>query len=164
MEILPLVICIILFILGLLGTVLPVLPGAILIYGGMLIYGIMTGFESINVNFFLLQALILIIIFLIDFIASIIGTRHFGGSKQAIWGAGIGTILGLILMPPIGIFIGPFLGAVIAEILLGNELQQAVRVGIGSLIGILGGTLLKLCMEIIMIIYFFIHIYLNTSP
>ena len=136
MDILPLVICIILFILGLLGTVLPVLPGAILIYGGMVIYGIMTGFASLNIYFFIIQALILIIIFLVDFIASFIGTRHFGGSKQAIWGAGIGTILGLFLMPPIGIFIGPFLGAVIAEILLGKELQEAVRVGVGSLLGL----------------------------
>lgn len=159
MGILPLAISIIMFILGLLGTVLPVLPGAILIYGGMLIYGIMTSFESLNVNFFLLQALILIIIYLVDFISTFIGTRHFGGSKQAIWGAGIGAFLGLILMPPIGVFIGTFLGAVIAEIILGNELQQAVRVGIGSLIGILGGTLLKLLMEIIMIIYFFVQIY-----
>ena len=159
MVMLPLVISIIFFILGLLGTVLPVLPGAILIYAGMLVYGMMTGFKSMTVNFFLIQALILIIIFLVDFLASLIGTRHFGGSKQAIYGAGIGTLLGLFVMPPVGIFVGPFLGAVIAELLLGKQLQEAIRVGIGSFIGIVGGTLLKLLMEIIMIVYFFIQVY-----
>jgi len=110
MKILPLVVCIIFFILGLLGTVLPVLPGAILIYGGMLLYGIMTGFRNMNMMFFLIQALILIIIFLVDFIASYVGTRYFGGSKQALLGAGIGTVLGFFIMPPIGIFVGSFLG------------------------------------------------------
>ncbi len=87
------------------------------------------------------------------------GPRHFGGSKQAIYGAGIGTLLGLFIMPPVGIFVGPFLGAVIAELLLGKQLQEAIRVGIGSFIGIVGGTLLKLLMEIIMIVYFFIQVY-----
>ena len=159
MKVLPLVVCIVLFILGLLGTVLPVLPGAILIYGGMLVYGIMTGFKNLTLYFFLIQALILIIIFLVDFIASVIGTRHFGGSKQAILGALIGTILGMFIMPPIGIFIGPFLGAVVAELILEKQLQEAIRVGICTLIGMMGGTLLKLFMEIIMIIYFFIQVY-----
>ncbi|MDD4569327.1 MAG: DUF456 domain-containing protein [Tepidanaerobacteraceae bacterium] len=158
METTALILSIILFIFGLLGTILPILPGAILIYGGMLLYGVMTGFETLDANFFLLQALVLVLIFFIDFIASSVGTRHFGGSKQAIWGAVVGTFLGLIFFPPLGIVIGPFLGAVVIEILRGSEIKPAIRVGIGSLLGILGGTFLKLFAEILMIIYFFMQI------
>lgn len=80
-----LILTIILFIAGLLGTILPILPGAILIYGGMVLYGFMTKFATLNANFFLLQALALVVIFSIDFLASAAGTRRFNGSKQAAW-------------------------------------------------------------------------------
>ncbi|EHQ87607.1 DUF456 domain-containing protein [Desulfosporosinus youngiae] len=158
METTALILSIILFIAGLLGTILPILPGAVLIYGGMLLYGFMTKFASLDVNFFLLQALVLILIFSIDFLASAAGTRRSNGSKQAAWGAVIGTIFGIISFGPLGIVIGPFLGAVIAELVRGIELNQAIRVGFGTLIGILGGTVLKLCAEILMIVYFFMRI------
>lgn len=153
-----LILSIILFIAGVAGTVLPILPGAILIYGGMLLYGFMTKFTTLDANFFLLQALVLVLIFSIDFLASAIGTKRFNGSKQASWGAIIGTVLGLIFFGPLGIVIGPFLGAVLAEVLQGREIYQAIRVGFGTLVGILGGTVLKLCAEILMIIYFFMSI------
>lgn len=158
METTALILSIILFIAGLLGTILPILPGAVLIYGGMLLYGFMTKFASLDVNFFLLQALVLVLIFSIDFLASAAGTRRSNGSKQAAWGAVIGTIFGIISFGPLGIVIGPFLGAVIAELVRGIELNQAIRVGFGTLIGILGGTVLKLCAEILMIVYFFMRI------
>ncbi len=158
MQTTALILAIIFFIAGLLGTILPILPGAILIYAGMLIYGFMTGFTALDATFFLLQALVLVLIFAVDFLASAVGTRHFDGSKQAAWGALIGTILGLIFFGPLGIAIGPFLGAVIAELLRGIQLEKAIYVGFGTLIGFLGGTVLKLGAEVLMIIYFFISI------
>ncbi|SHI20255.1 DUF456 domain-containing protein [Desulfosporosinus lacus] len=158
METTALILSIIFFVAGLLGTILPILPGAILIYGGMLLYGFMTKFSTLDANFFLLQALVLVLVFSVDFVASAAGTRRFNGSKQAAWGAIIGTILGLIFFAPLGIVIGPFLGAVVAELLRGIQINQAIRVGFGTLVGILGGTVLKLCAEILMIVYFFIRI------
>ncbi|MCB8816125.1 DUF456 domain-containing protein [Desulfosporosinus shakirovi] len=158
METTALILSIIFFVAGLLGTILPILPGSILIYGGMLLYGFMTKFSTLDANFFLLQALVLVLVFSVDFVASAAGTRRFNGSKQAAWGAIIGTILGLIFFGPLGIVIGPFLGAVVAELLRGIQINQAIRVGFGTLVGILGGTVLKLCAEILMIVYFFIRI------
>lgn len=158
METTALILAIIFFIAGLLGTILPILPGAILIYAGMLIYGFMTRFATLDANFFLLQALVLVLTFTVDFLASAVGSRHFNGSKQAAWGAIIGTILGLIIFGPLGIAIGPFLGAVVAELLRGIQLNQAIHVGFGTLVGFLGGTILKLGAEVLMIIYFFISI------
>lgn len=152
-----LIIAIILFIVGLLGTVLPILPGAILIYAGMLIYGFMTGFATLDFTFFLIQGLVFAFIFVVDYWATAAGTRRFGGSKQAGWGAAIGMIVG-IFFGPLGIVIGPFLGAVGAELLRKTELSLAIRVGFGTLVGLLGGTIIKLGVEILMIIYFFIKI------
>ncbi|MCR6546178.1 DUF456 domain-containing protein [Dehalobacterium formicoaceticum] len=153
-----LVVAVIFFVAGLLGTVLPVLPGAILIFAGMLIYGFMTRFAALDVPFFILQGLIVIIIFLVDYIASAAGTKRYGGSKQAAWGSVIGTILGVIILGPIGIIIGPFVGAVVVELIRGIKMIPAVRAGFGTIMGILGGTLIKIGAEIIMIVYFFMRI------
>lgn len=158
METTALILSIILFAVGILGTVLPVLPGAILIYGGMLLYGFMTHFSSLDANFFLIQAFVLVLIFSVDFISSIVGTKSFGGSKNAVWGAIIGTMLGIVLFGPLGVIIGPFLGAVAAELLRREDLNKAIRIGFGTLVGFLGGTFLKICAEIIMIVYFFMRI------
>ncbi|AGA69127.1 hypothetical protein Desdi_1638 [Desulfitobacterium dichloroeliminans LMG P-21439] len=152
-----LIIAIILFIVGLLGTVLPILPGAILIYVGMLIYGLMTGFTTLDFTFYLIQGLVFAFILLVDYWATVEGTRRFGGSKQAGWGAAIGLIVGLFFVP-LGIVVGPFIGAVVAELLRKADLSQAIRVGFGTLVGLLGGTIIKLGVEILMIIYFFVRI------
>lgn len=159
MRYLPLVLASLLFLVGILGTVLPVLPGAILIYGGMLLYGYMTKFATLTTNFFVLQAVALLLVFLIDFLATAVGTKRYGGSRVASFGAAIGTLIGIFFFPPLGIVIGPFVGAVLAELLNGKETNHALRVGFGTLIGLLGGTILKLVIEAGMIIYFFLTIF-----
>lgn len=158
METTALIIAIILFIIGLIGTILPFLPGAVLIYAGMLIYGFMTGFATLDAYFFVLQGLVLVVLFAIDYLASAVGTRRYGGSKQAAWGAVIGGILGIFVLGPLGIILGPFIGAVGAELIRGISMNEALRIGVGTLIGIVGGTVLKLGIEVCMIIYFFVRI------
>lgn len=157
MSTFALILAIILFIVGLIGTILPLLPGAALIFGGMLIYGFMTKFATLDASFFLLQALALVLIFLVDYFASAVGTKRYGGSKQATWGAIIGAVVG-VFFGPIGIVIGPFLGAVGAEYLNRKDISKALRVGFGTIVGILGGTVVKIGAEILMIVYFFMKI------
>ncbi|MDP2856995.1 MAG: DUF456 domain-containing protein [Bacillota bacterium] len=158
MTTIALILAIIAFIAGLIGTVMPVLPGPVLIYAGMLLYGAMTDFASLDSGFFVMQAIALAIVFSVDYVASAVGTRLFGGSKQAAVGAIIGTVPALVFLGPLGIVIGPFVGAVAIELLRGAKLTAAVRVGFGTLIGTLGGTLFKLCAEVVMIVYFFIKV------
>jgi uncharacterized protein YqgC (DUF456 family) len=158
MDPLALGLAIILFLLGLLGIFLPALPGVILIYAGMLLYGFMTGFALLDAWFFLWQGLALGITFLIDYLAAIVGAKRYGGSRYAIWGAVLGTLLGVVLLGPFGAIMGPFLGAVLGEVLRGTALEQAVRVGFGTLLGFLGGSLLKLGIAVLMLTYFFITI------
>jgi len=158
LKTLALVLAIIMFLIGLIGTILPALPGVLLIFGGMLVYGFMTGFASLSIWFFVMQLLVMAVIFIVDFIASAVSTKKYGGSRQAAFGAAVGTILGVIILGPLGIIIGPFAGSVAAEVLLGKEIKQAVKVGFGSLVGVMGGTLFKLTAEALMIIYFFMSI------
>ncbi|HHV64109.1 MAG TPA: DUF456 family protein [Peptococcaceae bacterium] len=158
METIALILTFVLFIAGLVGTVLPLLPGAALIYGGMLLYGLLTKFATLDLTFFLLQALVLILIFAVDYLASAAGTRRFGGSKQAAWGAVAGAVVG-IFFGPLGIILGPFLGAVAIELIRGTAADKAIRAGFGTIIGILGGTIVKLAIEVLMIIYFFMRIF-----
>jgi uncharacterized protein YqgC (DUF456 family) len=147
-----------LFILGLVGTLLPLLPGPVFIYAGMLLYGVLTGFATLDTNFFLLQGMALLFLFTLDFIATAAGSRHFGGSKQAALGAVVGTLIGVFIFGPFGIILGPFLGAVTVEFIRGKRANQAVTAGFGTIIGLLGGTVIKLSIEILMIIYFFLNI------
>lgn len=158
MNTLALIISIILFILGIIGTIFPALPGAILVYGGMLVYGFMTGFKSLDLSFFLIQAIILLFTFVADFIATAESTKRFGGSKRAQWGAAIGTLVGVFIFGPLGIILGPFGGATLAELIAGVKIEKAIRVGFGSVVGAFGGAIFKIIAEIIMIIYFFINI------
>ncbi len=153
-----LVLAVLLFLLGLAGTVLPLLPGVILIYAGMLLYGFLTDFTSLGVLFFVQQGIAVLFVFSLDYVAAAMGTRRLGGSKLAAWGAALGILPGILLLGPLGIIAGPFLGAVIAELLTGKQPDAAVRVGFGTLLGLAGGTILKLVTEVLMITWFFMNI------
>lgn len=151
-------VALIFFAIGIIGTILPMLPGSVMVFAGMVIYGFMTGFESLGIYFFILEFIVLLITFLIDFVATAASTRKYGGSKKASIGAVIGTLIGLVFLGPLGIIIGPFFGASAAELLSGTDINQAVRAGFGSLVGVLGGTIIKLGAEALMIVYFFMNI------
>lgn len=149
---------VLLFLLGLAGIVLPVLPGVILIYAGMLLYGLLTGFAALDANFYLLQGMALLLTFFVDYLAATTGTRRYGGSRRAAWGAAAGILFGFFLLGPFGMIIGPFMGAVLAELSGGKKPEQAVRTGLGTLIGFLGGTVIKFAIALLMIIWFFVRI------
>lgn len=142
------------FILGIIGTLLPVLPGALTIWAGMLIYGFFTDFKGLSFTFYIIQGLIVVAVMFVDYFAAALGTKYYGGSRKAVWGTVLGTIPGLVFFGPAGVIIGPFAGAVIAELVQGRPIPEAFRSGIGSLIGFLGGTVVKFTFEAAMIIWF----------
>lgn len=158
MSIAGVVIAVIFFTVGVIGTVLPALPGAPLIWLGMLIYGLFEKFNNLSWTFFLGQGLAVALIFLVDYLAGIWGVKRYGGSKAAVWGSILGGVLGVLLMGPFGLIFGPFIGAVFGELYQKSPLDKAFRVGMGTLLGFLGGTVLKLGIEALMIIWFFMKI------
>ncbi len=156
MQPLPLIVALIFFLLGIIGTFLPILPGVFLIWVGMFIYGIMTGFEGLSFSFFFFQGMAALLVIVVDYMAVALGSKKFGGPKAASWGAAWGILLGFLVMGPAGIIFGPFLGALAGGFLVGLPLKRAIHVSFGALIGFLGGLVLKLAMEAAMIIWFFI--------
>ncbi|MGQ9512742.1 DUF456 domain-containing protein [Thermodesulfitimonas sp.] len=158
MSTVGLVVAVIFFLAGLAGTILPILPGAPLILAGMVIYGLFTGFVKLNLLFFVGQALLVALTFAVDYLASAWGVARHGGSKLAIWGSAIGLLIGAFFAPA-GIILGPFAGAFLGELVASRRSVHSLRVGVGSLIGFFGGTLVKLAIEIGMVIWFFAAIF-----
>jgi len=132
-----------LVIVGLLGVVLPALPGLPLVFAGMLVAAWAGGFEEIGVFPLVVLGLLTLVSFLVDFWATAHGAKRVGASRKALVGAVLGTFAGLFFAP-IGLFIGPFVGALIGELLHGRELGAAARVGFGTWLGIVLAIVLKL--------------------
>ncbi len=140
-------------LVGLAGAVLPVLPGPPLSYLGILLLH-WTARYQFSSKFLLIWAAITIVVFMLDQVIPVWGTKKFGGSKQGVWGSVIGLLIGLIFFPPFGILIGSFAGAVAGELVAGKQSQQALRSGVGSLMGFVAGTTLKLIVSGMLCWYF----------
>jgi len=157
-SIIGIILAVVFFTIGVLGTILPALPGAPLIWLGMLIYGFFVKFQNLPLVFYIGQGLVVLLIFLIDYLASIWGVRRYGGSKEAVWGSVLGGLLGILVLGPFGLIFGPFVGAVVGELYRRSSLDKALEVGMGTLLGFLGGAVLKLSIEAVMIIWFFMAV------
>jgi uncharacterized protein YqgC (DUF456 family) len=152
MDYVLLALAIALMIVGIAGCLLPVLPGPPLSFLGIVLLHL-TRFANISKNLFIILGAVAIIVTIIDYVVPIWGTRHFGGSKYGMRGATVGLIIGLFLGPP-GIIIGPFLGAVVGELIFKDDLKYAIKAGFGSLLGFLTGIGLKLAASLLMTFYF----------
>ena len=138
-----------LFLIGLAGTILPTLPGNLLIFAGALVYGIFTEFEEVTLWVLAALAGISIGAQILDYVAEAYGAKRFGATKYGILGAIIGGIVGLMTLNIAGLILGLFLGTVIPELLFGGRsLKGALSIGWGSLLGFLGGTLMKLILAL----------------
>lgn len=157
-EIIALIVASLFFLVGLIGTLLPILPGAPVIWLGMIVYGIIAGFENFGLLFFAAQALLAVGVMAVDYIFTAMGSRYFGGSKAAFWGAAAGLLIGLFFFP-IGLLIGPFLGAVLADLLFRKRTDLALKSGIGASLGFLSALPIKLTLEAIMIAWFITRVF-----
>lgn len=143
MDYFLLVLSILLIITGLLGCVLPVLPGPPFSFLGLLLLHF-TKFADFTVTLLIVTAVLAIIVTVLDYVVPIWGTKKFGGSKAGQWGATIGMIIGMLFLGPLGLIFGPLVGAIIGELIKGTESRQALRAGFGAFIGFLLGVGLKL--------------------
>lgn len=139
---------------GILGCVLPILPGPPLSYLGILLLQLTSRYQF-STRFMVIWAIITVVVYALDYIIPAWGTKKFGGSKRGVWGSLIGLVIGLFFFPPFGIIIGPFVGAIVGELSSGKDSGSALKSGFGSFIGFLAGTLLKLIASGMMTWYFF---------
>lgn len=154
MEILGWVLVVLLFIIGMAGTIYPILPGVLAIYAAFFVYGFLISFKDFDIYFWIIQTLILAVLFVADYAVSAWGVKRFGGTKASIIGSTIGIIIGPFVIPAFGLIIGPFAGAVIGEMVTGVSLQKSLKVGFGSLVGLFTSVVVKIILQLLMIILF----------
>jgi len=150
---------IVLFAVGLIGTVLPVIPGTTIILAAAIIHRMMLGAEkSIGWRSIAILLLLTLATYALDFLSGYLGAKYFGATKWGAFGAVIGALVGIVF-GIIGLFIGPVIGAITGEFIAGKRLIDAGRAGWGSLLGNLGGMIGKLVIALVMI-----TIFLTTVP
>ncbi len=152
METILIIIGGILVIIGIIGCVVPALPGPPLAYGGLFLlqFAEPTPFSTFSMG---IWALVVLAVTLLDYYVPIWGTQKFGGSKYGTYGSIVGLILGMAL-GPLGVIFGPFAGAVIGELIGGMSGRKALRAGFGAFVGFLAGTIMKLGVSLGLAIYF----------
>lgn len=143
----------VLVLAGVAGTILPVLPGVPLVFAGMLLAAWAGDFETVGVAMIVVLALLTALSIVVDFIAAAVGAQRVGASRLALIGAVVGTFAGMFF-GPVGLLGGPFVGALAGELIHVRELRQATRVGVGTWLGIVLGTALKLGLAFAMLALF----------
>ncbi|MEP7078745.1 MAG: DUF456 family protein [Chthoniobacterales bacterium] len=149
---------IILMAVGLIGTVLPVVPGTTIIFIAALVHRVIVG-EARSLGWWSMGvlAILLLLSYALESLAGYFGARRFGATKWGLLGAFVGAIVGLFL-GFVGLLIGPVLGAIAGELLGGKRLVAAGRAGWGTLLGNLAGVIAKLFIGLIMIAIFVMNV------
>lgn len=136
--------------IGLAGTLLPVLPGLPLVFGGMLLAAWIDDFQRVGYIALAILAAITVLSIVVDMLAGVLGAKKVGASRAAVVGAAIGTALGLFLGLP-GLILGPFLGALAGELSARRDMIKAGKVAIGTWLGMLIAAIVKLSLAFAML-------------
>ncbi|GAB6935644.1 DUF456 domain-containing protein [Calditerricola yamamurae] len=144
--------------LGFLATIVPILPGIPLLWVAFLLYHYGINSTALSTSFWIAAAFVTVAIFAADFAANSLFVRRFGGSKAAVWAAIAGTLVGPLLLGPLGLLVGPFLLALAAELVRGRNLREALTVGLATLLGFLGGAVAKAILKLVIIAWFWIDV------
>ncbi len=150
------VLAVLLVVGGLVGTILPALPGVPMVFAGLLLAAWTTDFEPAGIGTIAVLGILTALAWLIDFLAAAMGAKRLGASPRAFWGAMVGAIVGMFFGLP-GIILGPFVGAVLAELSGGRTMSDAGRAGVGAWIGTIVGTAAKLAIAFTMLGIFIIR-------
>ena len=140
-------------VVGLIGTVLPAIPGVVLIFGGLLLAAWADGFAHVGAVGLSIIGFLGVLSFVVDFLASLLGAKRVGASPLALAGAAVGGLAGLFLGLP-GLVFGPFAGAALGEYLARRSLRQAGKVGLGTWLGLLFAAAAKVILAVMMIVTF----------
>ena len=140
----------ILVLAGLVGLLLPVLPGPPLLFAGLLVAAWAEDFAYVGAGWLTVLAALAVLTYAVDFAATALGAKRFGASKRAVVGAAVGAVVGLFFGLP-GILLGPFIGAVIGELTAQRELRDAGRAGVGATLGLALGVAVKLALAFSML-------------
>ncbi|MBN2011677.1 DUF456 domain-containing protein [candidate division KSB1 bacterium] len=144
-----------LLILGIIGCVVPAIPGPPLSFAALIMLEIGKKGDAFTNNQLILWAVIALLVTVLDYIIPAAGAKKYGATKWGVWGSIIGLIIGTIFLGPLGMFIGTFAGAVGGELFAGKKSDSALKAGFGTFMGTLMGIGLKLAASFAMTFYFF---------
>ena len=154
MDLLIIVLASLFILLGIIGSFIPIIPGPLTSWSGLLILSFSSSI-TISTFFLVLSFIIALFIFIIDNIISILGAKKFGGGKGSIIGSSIGLILGIIFLGPFGLLFGPFTGAFLGELYMNQDNKKgALKAAIGALLGFITGVSLKFMISLAFCFYF----------
>ncbi|MCB1121192.1 MAG: DUF456 family protein [Verrucomicrobiae bacterium] len=160
---LAMVVVLLIFVFGLVCCVLPIVPGPVIVWLGIVIHKLWVPDASANWWLILISGLFVALTFLLDYILALMGAKKFGASRWGSIGAILGGFIGFFIPPfIIWVIIGPFVGALIGELINGENLQQASRVGWGSFLGTIAAYVSKLTICFLMIGFFMVNVVVSS--
>ncbi len=150
-------------IVGIFGSFLPVLPGPIISWVGLLLLYLT---EKVENNYWVLgiSLFVVLVISILDYMIPAKGTKKFGGSSYGIWGTNIGMIIGIFVPIPFGFIIGAFIGAFVGELLYNSQdKNRALKAATGSLLGFLASSFIKFVVCMLLCGWFVLIVWNNKS-
>jgi uncharacterized protein len=149
------ILAIVLMVVGLIGTVLPALPGVVLVLAGVIVGAWIDDFAKVPIWVVVVIGVLAMIAWATDYVATVMGAKKAGASKLALLGAAIGTIVG-IFMGLIGVLFMPLVGAALGQYLSEKNSKNAAKVGIATWLGLLVGTVVKIAIVFVMLGIFWV--------
>jgi len=143
------ILAVVLVVAGIAGTVLPAMPGPIVVFAGILLGAWIDDFAHVGAGWLLVFAALTAVTYAVDFASSALGAKRLGASREAMWGAIAGTLVGLFFGLP-GLVLGPFVGAVLGELWARRDLREAGRVGLGTWLGMVVGGAVQIALVLAM--------------
>ena len=148
------IIGLILAIAGIVGCILPVIPGPILSFAALMLLSWIKNWQIFSQTFLIVMGAVTALLILLDYVVPALGAKKFGASKRGIWGSAIGMIIGIFFIPPWGMIVGALIGALVGELASGKSGREALRAGWGILIGSILGVGLKLAFTAVILFYY----------
>lgn len=158
MEIFLLIIGSIFVLIGMIGAIVPGLPGPVLSYGAILTLHFVKG-DVFSIKFLIIWGSLVLFSQIVDYLFPILGAKFWGVSKRGIWGSIIGMLIGMFILPPMGMILGTFLGAVIGELLGERENKKAIKAGIVIFVANLASLFFQFIVASVLAVYYFVKVF-----
>ena len=154
MDLSLLIVSLLLCLIGIVGSFLPIIPGPLTSWLGILLLNLTSAVEF-NLNFVLITFTVAVSVGILDYIIPILGVKKLGGSRSGQIGTTVGLIVALIILGPIGIIIGPFMGALLGEMSTNKSIQDSLKPAFGSFIGVIAGSVIKFLISLSFLFFYF---------
>lgn len=154
MDLLLLIVGLLLCLIGIVGSFLPIIPGPVTSWLGILLLNL-TSVVEFNLNFVLITLTVAISVGILDYLIPVLGVKKLGGTRSGQIGTTLGLIIALIILGPIGIIIGPFGGALLGEMSTKKSFQDSIKPAFGAFVGVVAGSVIKFLISLSFLFFYF---------